>query len=365
MAIVLFSRRFVTRLTLLGRRTSVGLIGLVAIALGCTRSSATDPFLPSGDRLKFQTQITNVVAGQLLAPFKIQIVDTGGAVVSRENVDIALSLDSTDPRDTLFGQTVVATTRGEALFVNVFLKRSVASMRVVATARGLTGAVSLPFAISVGTPAKLAFKVQPSAVVAGEKMVPPPQVVVQDAVGNLIANDSGLVVLQVLTGPSTAPRNATVSAVNGVARYDSLRIVTAAPSFTLTAVGPAGRNLAAAVSTVFSVTPGAAAKLFFQTQPSTSVVNTAMSPAVTVAVADTMSNIVTSFTGPVALAFDINPTGATLGGTTTVSAISGVATFSGLSINLTSGGTSGYRLRATAAAVPADTARSGFFSIVP
>lgn len=344
-------------------------MGACTLFLACTKTSATDPFLPNGDRLKFQSQITNVVAGNLIQPFKVQIVDTGGTLVTTARVtDISLSLDSTDPRDTLFGATVVQTQIGEATFANLLLKRSVSSMRIVATAKGLTGVTSLAFNISVGVPAKLAFSVQPTTVIAGEKMVPAPRVVVQDAVGNLIPNDSGLVVLQVLTGPNSTPRNNAVNAVNGSAKFDSLRITAAntpaAATYTLQAVGPQGRNLVAAVSNTFTVSPGAPFKLLFTTGPTTSVVNSAINPPIGVTITDSMSNVVTVFNKPVTLALDVNPTGATLGGSTTVNASGGVATFSGISIDLVSPAGSGYRLRAVTATVP-DTARSGFFAIVP
>lgn len=349
-----------------GPRLVVGLIGLAGVIAGCGKSTPVQPNLPGGDRLRFQSQVTNVVANVLIAPFKIQIVDTGGVLVNRTAVDVTLTLDSTDPRDTLFGPTVAQTVQGEATFGNLFMKHAAPSFRLVATARGLTGAVSQVFAVSVGAPSKLAFSVQPTSVIAGDKMVPPPQIVVQDAVGNPILNDTGLVVLQVLTGPSGAtPRNGAVNAVGGTAHFDSVRINTAGPSFTLQAVGPAGRNLQPAVSSLFIVTPGSPRKVVFTVQPSQSVVNTAINPPMTVSVADSLNNIATSFSGPIVLAFDVNPTGAALGGTTTISAASGVATFTGISINLTCFSGSCYRLRATTAVVPADTARSGFFFIVP
>jgi hypothetical protein len=48
---------------------------------------------------------------------------------------------------------------------------------------------------------------------------------------------------------------------------------------------------------------------------------------------DQYGNVVTTATNTVRVAFANNPTGATLGGTLTVSASQGVATFSGLTIN--------------------------------
>jgi hypothetical protein len=57
---------------------------------------------------------------------------------------------------------------------------------------------------------------------------------------------------------------------------------------------------------------------------------------------DAYGNVVTTASNSVSVAFANNPTGATLGGTLTVNASQGVATFSGLTINKTG---SGYTLR--------------------
>ena len=58
------------------------------------------------------------------------------------------------------------------------------------------------------------------------------------------------------------------------------------------------------------------------------------------------------YTGPVSIALAAHPGGATLGGTLTVNAVGGVATFGDLSVD--KAGT-GYTLRATAAGLPAAT----------
>src|SRR5262249_35153325 len=53
---------------------------------------------------------------------------------------------------------------------------------------------------------------------------------------------------------------------------------------------------------------------------------------------DQYGNVVTTATNTVKVAFANNPTGATLGGTLTVTASQGVATFSGLTINKVANG---------------------------
>src|SRR2546425_7728155 len=68
-------------------------------------------------------------------------------------------------------------------------------------------------------------------------------------------------------------------------------------------------------------------------------------PPVEVAALDAMSNTVPGFTGNVTVAIGTNPAGGTVSGTTTVAAVSGVATFSNLSIDKSG---TGYTLAAIA-----------------
>ena len=104
----------------------------------------------------------------------------------------------------------------------------------------------------------------------------------------------------------------------------------------------------------FSATgvPGPAAKLVFGVQPTNVVAGVPISPAVMVRVEDALGNPVTAETVGVALAIGANPAGGTLSGTTTVGALSGVATF--LDLNINKAGT-GYTLAATSAGLTGAT----------
>jgi hypothetical protein len=99
----------------------------------------------------------------------------------------------------------------------------------------------------------------------------------------------------------------------------------------------------------------------FLSMPTSTAAGATMAP-VRVAVVDINGNTITAFTGAVELTItpSTNPGGAMLGGTTTVNAVEGVATFSDLSI--TKAG-SGYRLDAVTDGFPAFT--SGPFAIRP
>ncbi len=76
-----------------------------------------------------------------------------------------------------------------------------------------------------------------------------------------------------------------------------------------------------------TVNPAAASKLAFTVQPSTTTAGSAISPAVNVSVEDAYGNVNTSSTASISIA--ISSSG-TLSGTTTVSAVNGVASFSNL-----------------------------------
>lgn len=80
----------------------------------------------------------------------------------------------------------------------------------------------------------------------------------------------------------------------------------------------------------------------------------------TVRVNDSVGTLMTSYNGNVTVSLANNPTGATLGGTVTVAAVNGIATFTGLSI--TKAG-SGYTIQASASGLSSITTSA--FSITP
>src|SRR6266566_3256010 len=98
--------------------------------------------------------------------------------------------------------------------------------------------------------------------------------------------------------------------------------------------------------------PPAAAKLAFIGQPSNAVAGGANTPAGQVEVQDALGNTVTTSTSSITVAIGTNPASGTLSGTMTVAAISGVATFSTLSLNRPG---TGYTLTASATGLTAAT----------
>jgi len=97
----------------------------------------------------------------------------------------------------------------------------------------------------------------------------------------------------------------------------------------------------------------------FIVQPSDAATGDVITPAIQVAVRDTLGNTDPNFVGSVSVAFGANPSGAFLNGTPTVDVVSGIARFGDLSVTKVG---SGYTLVATATG--ATSATSAGFSII-
>ena len=97
---------------------------------------------------------------------------------------------------------------------------------------------------------------------------------------------------------------------------------------------------------------GAATKLAFTGQPTNVAAAQPITPAVQVAVQDAVGNSVPGATDAVTVTLGSNPSGGTLGGTMTVSAVQGIATFADLRIDRPG---SGYTLGASAAGLSGAT----------
>jgi streptogramin lyase len=153
----------------------------------------------------------------------------------------------------------------------------------------------------------------------------------QDISGNLITSFNGTVTVALGSNPggATLGGTLTVTASGGVATFSGLTLTRAASGYTLVA---STSGLGQGVSNAMTVTPAAATQLVITQQPPTTV--KVSSPfALKASIEDTYGNVVTTASGTVSVAFASNPTGATLGGTLSVTASQGVASFTNLTIN--------------------------------
>lgn len=101
-----------------------------------------------------------------------------------------------------------------------------------------------------------------------------------------------------------------------------------------------------------TVDPGTASQLAFLSQPANSAAGGTLNASLQVEIQDAFGNRVTADNSAVTVSIQTNPGSSTLGGTATVNASSGLATFTNLWLNKTG---DDYVLRATRGALTADT----------
>jgi uncharacterized repeat protein (TIGR03803 family) len=305
----------------------------------------------AANKLVFAQQPTNVAAGSAVSPaVTVSVEDQFGNVVTSNTSSVTVAV-ATGP-GTLGGTVTVAAVNGVATFNNLSLTTA-GNYTVNATDGALTGATSSSFTVSPAAAAKLAFAQQPTNVAAGSTISPAVTVDVEDQYGNIVTGNTSNVTMSIASGPGTLGGTVTVAAVNGVATFSNLSLTTSG-SYALSAGDGA---LTTATSGSFTVSPAAASKLVFAQQPTNVTAGAAISPAVTVDVEDQYGNIVTGNTSNVTMAVASGP--GTLGGTLTVAAVNGVATFS----NLSATKAGAYTIKATDGALTSATSSS--FTIAP
>jgi hypothetical protein len=202
-----------------------------------------------------------------------------------------------------------------------------------------------------GGTTSVAFSAQPSSAESGKPITPPVEVTVFDPSGNPDTVPH-IVQIQLASNPGGGALLGTteVETVAGVARFADLRIEAPGAGYVLRAVvqdgGEASSESFSATSRAFDVTapgtpppppppppPPQATRLAFVVHPSTAEAGAAISPPIQVAARDDAGATVTSFGGTITLAIGANPGGGTLSGTTSATAVNGVATFGNVSID--------------------------------
>ncbi|HEY6059626.1 MAG TPA: hypothetical protein VIV10_03490, partial [Gemmatimonadales bacterium] len=302
--------------------------------------------------LAFLVQPTSTAGGVAIAPaVQVEVRDAGGNRVITATTSISLAIGTNPTGGALSGSGPIAAVSGVATFPSASIDKDGNGYTLTASGGGLPTATSTPFNIAVGGATKLAFFAQPSNTPGGAVINPAVQIEIQDAGGNRVTSATNSVTIGLGTNPNagTLSGTKTVAAVNGLATFSTLNVDSAGIGYTLTA---ATTGLTGATSNAFNVTVGAAAKLGFLVQPASTTGGAVIAPAVQVEVRDLGGNRVTSASNSISVAIGTNPNNGALGGTKTVAASAGVASFSTLTVD--SAGT-GYTLTANATGLTAAT----------
>jgi hypothetical protein len=272
-------------------------------------------------------------------------VDINGNIVTSARGLVVLTITSSpgSKPPTLYGGTSVTLDNGVVNFKGLSIEKA-GSYTLTATSNGLAPASSDPFEITPSTGVKIFFSTPIVGGPAGSPFVAQPVVTMVDFYGNIATGSTAEVSLNLILSPdpveATSQAGATfsgvtrVEAVNGVVNFKGLSI-NKTGRYALSATT---KGMVPAISNFFEITPSAAAKLAFSTQPVNSATGSALTvnpPAIAVRVQDIYDNIVTGSTAEVSLSItpDTGTIGAVLSGVTKMKAQYGIACFEGLSID--------------------------------
>lgn len=228
---------------------------------------------------------------------------------------------------------------------------------------GIHDAITFRLTLNIVQDAAVVFVTQPPATMTtGEPFASPGvQVSVRGPLGNMIVGQS--IAIKLTPGADTpalvGTTTATTDPLTGIATFDAVYLTKAGTNYTLVAAVVNGPNFTPATSTPFAVMPVAPAQIVFATQPTTTKLGVPLGP-ILVHLLDSFGNLATNADTDITLEFGVNPSNATLLGTTTRSAVDGVATFDNVRPDLRG---VGYTLIARMSAGAA-TATSAAFSVV-
>ena len=280
--------------------------------------------------LTFVTSPSSSTSGAAFASQPVVAVQDGTGDTTNGTNSITLTITTPNGAILTCGANPVAAINGTATFAGCAIGKA-GIYTLTATTSGLTSAASSSFTISAGAAARLAFTTSPSNTVSSTAFFSQPVVAVLDTFGNAVTSSAPAVTLAI-TSPAGAALTCTANpkaAVSGVATFAGCRIDKAG-SDTLTA---SATGLTSGVSSSFTISAGAAAKVVFTTSPGTSVHNVAFPTQPVVQIQDAAGNLVstsaivqiaiTAPTGGAILSCSFNP----------VFTSGGVGTYSGCRID--------------------------------
>jgi hypothetical protein len=326
------------------------------VSMEVRSSAGADP--PA--KLAFGQHPITTRVGEVLSPaVVVRVEDANGNLVGSEAL-VSLALGTNPSGAALAGTRTVTAVDGIATFGDLSIDKVGQGYRLEASSGQLTTATSNAFDITPGDPSA-AVLTGPTSASAGQVSQVFTLRVVDDR-GNTATVAANTSFALGSTAPGTfyadpAGNNAitSVTIAAGGSTASFYYSGAAAGQHTISATSP---TLGAAAHAI-TVTVGEATRLTFGQQPTTTTVDAAIDPPVTVRIEDDGGNLVAS-TATVTLSLGTNPSGAALGGTVSRAAVNGVATFDDLSLDQVG---QGYRLAASSGTLAGAT--SDAFDVTP
>ena len=200
---------------------------------------------------------------------------------------------------------------------------------VMGSAYSTLGAGLILYGAPVNSASKLGLTTSASGAASGSAFTTQPVVAIQDVNGNTVTSSSAAVTMTVSSDGSIVG-TASTTAVNGVATFSGVGIRgEAGTPYTLT-FGSSGLTSA---TQLITPTAGSASQLAITTQPLGGASGAALVTQPVVVIRDAYGNLVSTDSSTVVTAAILSGTGGTLGSVVTKTAVSGVATFSGVNLS--------------------------------
>ncbi len=249
----------------------------------------------------------------------------------------------------LSGQVNVPFSNGLAPITALSLDTSGTGYQIVALSAGLSPTGGIPLTVQPASASQMIVTSSPPAsVVAGQTFGL--SVAIEDQYGNRVAGYSGNLAVAASSpqaeGTLGGPLTASVS--GGVGTFSGLSLVNAGTDFTLQV---SASGLTSLTTAPLTVTAGTVAKLVVTTPPPGDV-TAGTGFGLVVAAEDPYGNVNASFPGTVTVALTTNPGRTALGGSATEPFNAGLATFTGLTMDIAA---DGYAMQAASSSTDTPT----------
>ena len=261
----------------------------------------------------------------------ITIKDTFGNIVTTSTASVTMTVSG---NGTTVGTTIntVNAVNGVATFSGVGISGTAGTAYTLTFTSGSLTTATQSITPTFGLATQVALSTSAAGSASGSAFTTQPVVTIKDSFGNTITNSTALVTMTVSgNGTTVGTTINTVNAVNGVATFSGVGISgTAGTAYTLTFTSGSLTTATQSITPTF----GLATQATLSTSAAGSASGSAFTTQPIITIKDTFGNTVTNSTASVTMTVSGN--GTTVG-TTTVNAVNGVATFSGVGISGTAG----------------------------
>jgi len=305
--------------------------GYTLKAAGTKLKTGTSPhFNVTNDQLVVTTQPHDPTMVGSAFGFTVSAENSSTQVDINFSGNVTVSLVNYGSSNPTFGGTLtVAAVQGVATFSGLTLDQ-LGQYALSATTSGMPGTTTNAFSVTAAAASQLVVTIQPPANITSSTGFEV-EITAEDPHGNVDTTFNGTVTVAIAHNAAGGTLGGTVMATasQGVATFGGLTLDNAGIGYTLQATST---GLTPGTTDPFDVAPvGVASQLVVATPPPITVtVGTGF--GLVVKAEDGSGNVDTSFSADVTIALPAGLSGATLGGTVTVAADHGVATFTGLTL---------------------------------